>query len=216
MPKSAAVGVPNRVTVVAEDASKHLLVNFTGTVTLSTSDAAATGLPSTYTFQASDHGFHTFLMTFVTPNTSASSPTTVTATDGSITGTASILVEPATTVTRFALFAVPPAVSGATTPVIVVALNASNQIVTGYTGTVSLSSSDTTATASATSGGTQTALSSFSYTFTSTDAGIHVFHVTFGTTGKQTLTVSDSAAGVSNTTDVYVFSSAPRHRWWSF
>ncbi len=222
-PQSAAVGVPTNVTVVAEDASGHVLRNFTGTVTLSTSDSAATGLPSTYTFTSSDHGVHNFQVTFETADTTATgsttpTPTTVTATDGSITNSASITVQPATTVTHFAVFAHRPAVSGTATQVTVVALNASNQVVTGYTGTVSLSSStDSTATASATSGGTQTPLSSFTYQFTSGDAGVHTFYVTFDTTGTQKLTVSDSAANVSQTASVNVLATAPqRGGWWGW
>lgn len=221
-PQSAAVGVPTNVTVVAEDASGHVLHNFTGTVSLSTSDSAATGLPSTYTFTSSDRGVHTFQVTFETADTTPTgsttpTPTTVTATDGSITDTASITVQPATTVTHFAVVARRPVVSGTATQVVVAALNASNQVVTGYTGTVSLSSStDSTATASATSGGTQTPLSSFTYQFTAGDAGVHTFYVAFDTTGAQKLTVSDSSSGVSNTANVNVLATAPQHKWWGW
>jgi len=219
MPKSAVVGVPTPVTIVAEDSSGHILPGFAGTVTLSRSDSAATGLPSTYTFMPmTDHGVHTFKVTFETPDPSASSPTTVTATDGSITDTASLLVEPATTVTHFAVFPIRPVVEGALTPVIVVALNASNQNVAGYTGTVTFSSSDSTATASATLAGTQTLLSTFSYTYGASENGIHVFYVTFGKPGKQTFTVSDMTAGVSNTIDVFVIGpiATSGHSWLLF
>lgn len=223
MPKSTTVGVPTPVTIVPEDQFGHPIINFSGTVSLSTSDPKATGLPSSYTFDPTiDHGFHTFQVTFETPDTSPT-PTTplvltsVTATDGSITDTSYILVEPPTAVARFAVFPLAPVVEGVATPVIVVALNASNQIIPGYTGTVTLSSSDPNATASATAGGTQTPLSSFSYKFTSADAGLHVFYVTFGTAGKQTLTVSDTSAGVSNTIDVYVLMTiGPKHSWFLF
>jgi hypothetical protein len=213
-PESAAVGVPTRVIVAAVDGSGHLLRNFTGTVSLSTSDSAATGLPATYTFTSSDYGVHRFEVTFNTPD-AASTPTTVTATDGTITGSASINVQPATTVTHFAIFAIGPAVSGSATPVEVVALNASNQVVPGYTGTVTFTSSDSTATAAANSTDTQTALSSFSYTFTTADAGKHTFYFTFGTTGKQTLTATDGT--VTSTGHVYVVSTLSHHGfWWWF
>ena len=224
MPKSTTVGTPTPVTIAALDASGHPLLNFTDTVKLSTSDALAKGLPSSYTFQSTDHGFHTFLVTFGTVNIggptatgSAPVPTTVTATDGSITGTGSIWVYPATTLARFAVFPLKPVVAGVATPVIVVALNAANQIIPGYSGTVTLSSSDPSATASATAGGTQMPLSSFSYPFAATDSGLHVFYVTFGTFGKQTLTVSDASAGVSNTIYVYVLMTiGPKHSWFLF
>jgi hypothetical protein len=209
-PETAAVGVPTRVTVVAVDGSGHLLRNFTGTVDLSTSDAAATGLPASYTFTASDGGRHTFLVTFQTPD-AAGSPTTVTAADGSVAGQASLTVTPATTVTRFRIVALRPTTPCSATPVAVVALNGSNQVVTGYTGTVTLSSSDTTA--SATASGTATALP-LTYTFTASDAGVHIFYVTFDTTGQQSLTVTDPAANVTNTLNLDVFVRARRHRWW--
>jgi hypothetical protein len=222
MPRSTTVGTPTPVTIVALDASGHPLINFTGTVSLSTSDKAATGLPSSYTFTAPNFGFHTFKVTFETPDTSPTPTavlplTTVTATDGSITNTASIYVAPASTLARFAIFALGPTVAGRPTPVIVAALNAANQIIPNYSGTVTFSSSDMTATASATLTGTQTPLSTFSYMFGATDGGLHVFYMTFGTPGKQTLTVSDSSAGVSNTTYVYVITTfAPKHGWWLF
>jgi hypothetical protein len=223
MPKTTTVGTPTPVTIVALDASGHLLSGSSDTVQLSTSDPLAKGLPSSYTFDPMvDHGFHTFKVTFGTvtsggPTAAAPVPTTVTATDGSVTGTGSIFVFPATTVARFAIFALGPAVAGQPTPVIVAALNAANQLVTNYSGTVTFSSSDLKATAAATLTGTQTPLSSFSYMFGATDGGLHVFYLTFGTPGKQTLTVSDSSAGISNTTYVYVITSfAPKHGWWLF
>src|SRR5207244_10980035 len=116
----AAVGVPTSVTVKVVDASGHLVPNYTGTVTLSSSDTQATGassktataasLPITYTFTAADHGQHTFQVTFLTGD-AAGTPTTVTATgttadaSTSITGQASLTVYPATTVTHFGIVA---------------------------------------------------------------------------------------------------------------
>jgi hypothetical protein len=211
-PETAAVGVPTRVTVAALDASGHVLRNFTGTVSLSTSDSAATGLPPSYTFTASDRGVHTFDVTFGTAD-AVGSPTTVTATDGAVTNTASLTVDPATTVTHFAVFTLRTPVSGSATPVVVVALNASNQVVTGYTGTVQLTSSDTAATATATAGGTAAVLP-LTYTFTSADAGVHTFYVNFGTTGRQTLTVTDSSTNVASNANVQVFAQLARHGWW--
>jgi len=216
-PETAAVGVATRVTVVAVDGSGHLLRNYTGTVTLGTSDLLATGLPLTYTFLASDHGIHTFQVTFETAD-----PTTVTAMDGTVSGKASLTVDPATQVTHFEIRAQGPAVSGSATPVVIKALNASNQVVTGYTGTITLSSSDTTATAATTSGGTGTLLSAsppsppFSFPFTAADAGVATLYVTFDMTGKQSLTVTDSTAGVTSTTNVQVVSQLHHHGWWWF
>jgi hypothetical protein len=212
-PETAAVGVSTPVTVAALDASGHLLRNFTGTVSLSTSDSAATGLPSTYTFTAGDHGVHTFNVSFGTAD-AAGSPTTVTAADGAVSGQASLTVDPATTVTHFAILTLRTPVPGQSTPVVVAALNASNQVVNGYSGTVQLTSSDTAATGTATAGGTASALP-LTYTFTAADAGVHVFYVTFGTTGRQSLTATDTSTNVASTANVQVFAQLHRHGgWW--
>ena len=63
----------------------------------------------------------------------------------------------------------------------VTALDAYGNVATGYRGTVHFSSSDPRAKLHG------------NYTFSQADAGVHVFHVTFQTTGTQTVTVSDTA-----------------------
>ena len=78
------------------------------------------------------------------------------------------------------------------TPVMVQALNAANQVVPGYTGTVTFTSSDSLATAASSHDGTFTSLLTFGYTFQASDKGSHEFWVTFGTAGKQSLAVVDS------------------------
>ncbi len=209
-PEQAAIGVPAHVTIEALDGSGHLLRNFTGTVTLSTSDSAATGLPTTYTFTTPNGGVHTFNVTFNT-DSSAGPPTTVTATVGSITNQASLTVYPASTVTHFGIISNGIASLGNMTPVTVFALNAANQVVPGYVGTVTFSSSDALATASATKNGTQTALGTFTYTFQASDNGVHRFFITFGTAKSQSLTVTDNNS-VTATTQIWV-TNLPI--WWS-
>jgi hypothetical protein len=204
-PQLAAVGAPTRVTVEVEDQSGHLLKNYAGTVTLSSTDTTATGaanrhttaasLPITYTFSPHDHGMHTFEITFNETAAATGTSTTVTASATTsatpLTGSATLTVYPASTVTHFGLWTPPLAIAGYATPVFVEALNASNQVVTGYTGTINFTSSDAGAKISAMSGGTASALASFTYTFTSTDAGVHQFWMTFATTGVQTVMASD-------------------------
>jgi len=202
-PEQAAVGVPTRVTVEALDAAGHMLPSYAGTVTLSTSDTAATGLPATYTFVGSDHGEHTFKVTFET-GVAAGTPTTVTASVNSITDQASLTVYPATTVTHFGVFALPVSLLNTPTPVYIEALNASNQVVTGYSDEITLGSSDTAAKASATMSGTPALLSAFSYTFTTSDEGSHLFWVTFGTSGQQSLTVTDTTTKVTSSINIQV------------
>ena len=62
-------------------------------------------------------------------------------------------------------------------------MDASGNTVTGYTGTVNFTSSDTAATLPA------------NYTFQAADNGVHSFTVTFNTVGTQSLTVTDASNG---------------------
>ncbi|MDB5311797.1 MAG: Ribose transport system, periplasmic ribose-binding protein RbsB [Gemmataceae bacterium] len=191
----AYAGAPTQVAVVALDAANHIVPTYTGTVSLTSTDAGAT-LPASYTFTAADHGVHTLNATFDTAGSY-----TVTATDGAnaaLTGTAAVTVNPAQVVTHFALLARPQAYAGAPTQVMVVALDASNHVVQNYTGTVQLTSSDGGATLPA------------AYTFTAADRGIHVFAVTLSAAGSQTITAADTTnSSLTATAAVNVSSSRP-------
>jgi hypothetical protein len=82
-------GQSTSVLVVALDAHNHIVANYTGTVTL-TSTGTGDSTPSTYSFQAGDHGLHIFDVTFA--NTGSD---TLTATDTSatpLTGTRTVHV----------------------------------------------------------------------------------------------------------------------------
>jgi hypothetical protein len=214
-PAQAATGAATPIFVAVLDQSGHQFLGFTGSVTFTSSDpksainsnifrGARTALPNfTYTFTPGDHGAHTFSFIFGTASPQGT-PTTVTASvaSGSISLTrgASLTVFPATTVTHFGLFATSHTPSGVPAPVLVEALNASNQAVPTYTGTVTFTSSDSAAKIRATQAGVATALKSFSYQFTTgngKDNGQHVFWLTFGTAGPQTLTVSDSTNNIT-------------------
>ena len=84
-------GRPAAVQVKAVDSAGATVGSYTGTVKLASSDRFAT-LPAPYTFLAADSGVHSFPVTF-----STAGPATVTATDvanGSLTGTASLTVQP--------------------------------------------------------------------------------------------------------------------------
>jgi hypothetical protein len=177
-PEHATAGVPTTAAVIALDATGHWVPNYTGTVHFTSSDPQAT-LPVDYSFNARDRGRHTFQVTFQTTGAQA-----VIATDtvtNSITGQASVTVEPVGIVTHFGVFSLGPTLAGFPTPVVVVALDASNHVVPGYTGTVHFSSTDSQAILPA------------DYTFSVSDNGAHLFSVTFATRGQQTLTVTDLA-----------------------
>ncbi len=78
-PSSTTAGAATTLTVTANDAAGNTVTNFTGTVTLTSSDGSAS-LPSAYTFQSGDLGVHQFALTF---NTTGSQ--TATATSGIVT-----------------------------------------------------------------------------------------------------------------------------------
>ncbi len=188
MPATETPGKAVNVTVEALDAAGHVVPNYTGTVTLSSATDPNASLPASYTFTSANAGQHTFQVTFSTKT--GTGLQSVTATDnGSPTLTESIstnITRPAAA-THFEVILPENVPVGLPTSVEVLALNANNQPVPNYTGTVSFSSStDSTATLPA------------SYTFTSTprrsaDHGEHTFQVTFDKTGAQSLTVADTA-----------------------
>jgi hypothetical protein len=176
-------GSPTTVTVTALDASGHKVTNYTGTISFSSTDSTMTtadgDLPASYTFTAADKGSHTFQVTFPTPTSTAS--TTLTVSDGTLTGSATPTVNAVGVVTHFGIITLGDSLAGVASPVEVVALDANNQVVTNYTGTVHFTSSDSGATLPG------------DYTFTAGDDGMHLFSVTFATAGKQSLTATDTA-----------------------
>jgi uncharacterized protein YqfB (UPF0267 family) len=167
------------VAIVALDASNHPVTDYTGTVHFTSSDSGA-HLPMDYTFTADDHGAHVFQVSL---QTGGSQTITVTDTsNSSITGSATILVVPPRVATHFGV-RVPMAVpAGSTFPVEVVALDASNEPVFGYSGTVHFTSSDAAANLPA------------DYTFMTDDHGVHAFQATMTTLGSQTITVTDTSS----------------------
>jgi hypothetical protein len=197
-PSKVTTGGSFDVVVEAEDASNRLAAGYTGMVHFALGPANASAmLPADYTFTAGDHGRHVFHLTLVATGSQTVSVTDTTT--SSITGQASVMVNAVGAVTHFGVFVLGPAVAGLPTQVLVVALDASNHVVPGYAGTVHFASSD---------GKVNLPLDS---PFTASDQGIHLFSVTFGSTGKQTLTVTDTASNsILGNASVRVRSE----RWW--
>jgi hypothetical protein len=191
VPDNAAAGDPVNVTVAVVDAHGRLVPNYIGTVAITSSDTAAV-LPANFTFAAADHGHHVFQVTFNTPGDQ-----TVTATDtvtATITGKDTVTVHAVGAVTHFGICDVDFAVPGEPIMAKVVALDANNQVVAGYTGTVHFTSSDTKAVLPG------------DYTFVAGDHGSHFFTVTFNTAGPQTLTATDTVtSSITGQTQVWVF-----------
>jgi DNA/RNA endonuclease G (NUC1) len=193
-PANVTNGAAFNVTVTALDASNATATGYTGTVHFTSSSTGT--LPSDYTFTAGDLGAHTFSVT-LTSNGSR----TITATDtvtNTINGTATTNV--LSTATHYSVTAPASTMAGTPFNVTVTALDASNAVVTSYTGTTHFTSS---------SAGTLPA----NYTFVSGDNGTHTFSVTLTATGTQTITATDtvtaSITGTATTSSSLVCPPGP-------
>jgi hypothetical protein len=175
-PSSVTAGVAGYFTVTASDAYGNR-ATYTGTVRFTSSDAKAV-LPGNYTFTAADAGMHTFSATLKTAV--AQSLTATDTVNAAITGgQGSILVNPAAA-SRLVLSAPASVSANAQFSLTVTVVDAYGNVVTGYRGTLSFSSTDATATLPK------------KYTFTAADQGTHTFTgLRLKKKGKQTITVTD-------------------------
>jgi hypothetical protein len=176
-PTSATAGTAFGVTVTALDASNQVVPGYAGTVHFTSTDGQAV-LPADYMFTPADAGAHTFTnaVTLKTLGTQ-----TITATDtatGSIVGTSAAIAVSAPAATHFTVAAPAGAPAGTPVNVTVTALDASNQVVPGYAGTVHLTSTDGQAVLPANA---------------TLPNGVGTFSVTLGTAGAQTITATDTA-----------------------
>lgn len=179
---AATSGVAQSITVTAMDAYGNVSTGYTGTVKFSSSDGLAV-LPANYSFTNKDAGVRVFTVTLKTPG--SQSITVADTVNSALTGAqAGIMVSAATApVASFSVAGFPATTAGTAKTFTVTAKDALGNIVTGYTGTVTFSSSDVKAGLPA------------SYTFTAADAGVHTFSATLKTAGTQSITVKDAAAG---------------------
>ncbi len=187
VPSSTTAGSSFTLIVTAKDAYGNVATGYTGTVHFSSSDAKAV-LPANYTFTSADAGQHTFFIALKTAGTQS-----VTVTDtvtSSFTATAGGIDVIAAAAAKLVLSAPSSVAHGVAFSVTLTVEDAYGNVVTGYTGTVHFSSSDSTATLPA------------NYTFTAADAGVHTFNkVILRKRGKQTLTVTDTLNSALTITD---------------
>ena len=190
-PASAAVGTAFQFSVTAMDAGNHPLPGYAGAVHLTSTDAAAV-LPADTVLSG---GAMTFMATLKTAGNQ-----TITATDSSrafITGTsASINVGTVTqsTATHFTVSAPQSATAGSAFTVTVTAADANNQTVTGYTGTVHFTSTDSAAVLPAN---------------TNLTNGAGMFQVTLNTAANQTITATDTVtASITGTSGAIAVGAA--------
>jgi uncharacterized repeat protein (TIGR03803 family) len=185
---------PDPVTVTALDANGNVVISYTGTVTLSSTDPQF-GQPITYTFASTDQGSHTF---YVYLNTAGIQSLTVMEStqsgqtagggqvgpqdSGAVMGQGLVNIMPDTAVS-LVLNAPGTITAGSAEGITVTAVDAFGNVAAGYTGTVTFSGQF---------GGVPITGLPGSYTFTAADQGSHLFPVTFKSSGSQTITVSDS------------------------
>ncbi|MBV9493030.1 MAG: hypothetical protein JOZ54_02205 [Acidobacteria bacterium] len=184
-PSNAIAGTPFNFTVTALDAGNNTATGYAGMVQFTSSDPQAV-LPAN---AALSSGTGTFPATLKTAGTQ-----TTTATDtvsSGINGTSNDINVAPGAATHFAVNAPSNAVAGTPFNFTVTALDASNNVATGFAGTAHFTSSDAQAVLPANAG-----LSS----------GTGTFPATLKTVGSQTITATDSVAsginGTSNNIDV--------------
>ncbi|MGE5324624.1 MAG: hypothetical protein ACM3SW_17290, partial [Actinomycetota bacterium] len=186
-PASANSGTAVNVTVTAQNSSgTATLTGYTGTIHFTSSDSLAV-LPADFTFTGADAGTHTFSATL---NTSGAQ--SITAQDtraGVVLGSANITVGSGAA-THFSVTAPASVNAGTSLQVIVTALDAANNTVTSYAGTVHFTSSDTAAVLPPNS------------TLTN---GTGTFSATLNTAGTQTISATDTVtASITGSASVNV------------
>ena len=140
--------------------------------------APRAALTASYTFAAADAGTHTFSMTF-----KSSTKQTFTATNaatGAILAAQRDIPIAAAAMTGFAFRLPSNAAAGLAFSMILSAVDAFGNPVTGYVGKVHFSGPNGVP---------------VDYTFTAADAGSHTFSITLGATGTQTINVQDAVTG---------------------
>lgn len=168
-----AIGVVRPFTIVARDAFGNVATGYTGTVHVTSSDAAAQ-LPAD---TALVNGTATVNVRLLTVGTQ-----TITATDvanPALTGTVSSDATPPVAA-LFDVTGYPATVAGTANAFTVTVRDTIGQVATGFTGTVYFTSTDVQAGLPA------------SYTFTAADAGRHTFAATLKTSGSQSITARDT------------------------
>jgi hypothetical protein len=173
VPAAARAGEALPVRVAVFDAFGNASTNYTGTITVTTSDPLAS-LPAPYTFGASDNGAHDFSVRLGTVGSDL-----VSCGDGTLACSAVSVAISAGPASQLSLVGIASAViAGTTQSFTVSAFDAYGNPATDYAGPVTLSSTDPAATLTDPGG-------AFS-------SGQKSFQVAFGTIGAQTVTATDA------------------------
>jgi hypothetical protein len=174
-------GVAQSITITARDAYGNVATSYQGTLAFSSSDSQAV-LPATYTFTPADAGTHTFSVTFKTSG--GQSLTVKDTANAALTMTQADLPISAAAMAGFSMRAPSNAGAGIAFTIVVTAVDAFGNAVTGYTGTIHFTGPS----------GTGNLLPA-DYTFSAADNGSHSFSITLSSTGTQTIGVQDTLNG---------------------
>jgi len=173
-PSSATAGTAFNFTVTALDQFNNTATGYGGTVHFTSTDSGVgVTLPADTTLSS---GTRTLSATLVTVGSRS-----ITATDtgnSSITGTSNTVPVSSAGATHYSVAAPSSAIAGASSNFTVTALDAFNNVVTGYAGTVRFSSTDGSASLPGNSGLT---------------GGVGTFSATLRIVGNQTITATDNA-----------------------
>jgi hypothetical protein len=176
-PTALTAGTPAFATVTALDAGGHR-VAYTGTVHITSTDVQIPDF-GTYTFTAGDNGQHVFTGTLVTADDVQIVTFQDTVNSSLVATTTTAVIPAAASILRVVDF---PSTTTAGTAggVSVTVLDAYGNVVTGYRGTVHLTSSDPQAQLEA------------DHTFTAADNGTYSFGVALKTAGTQSIMATDT------------------------
>ena len=185
LPSTTTAGLVQNIAVTAEDPYGNVATNYAGTVQFTSSDLHAS-LPANFPCTLAGEGMHVFKVAFEAAGTQW---LTVTDTASGITATQSGITVQAAAAATLKVSGFPTSdTAGAVSSVVVTAYDAYGNVATGYTGSVSLASSDPRAVLPAI------------YTFSPADQGSHAFPVALETTGVQAITATaTSAASLTGT-----------------
>jgi N,N-dimethylformamidase beta subunit-like protein len=190
----AIAGTAQTATVTARDVYGNLATGYLETVAFTSSDSQAS-LPANYSFVAADGGVHSFPggVTLRTPGTQWVSVTDTA--NAALTSQQTVTIAPSATAASLSVSGLTNAAAGVSQTVTVTARDASGNVVTGYTGTITFSSTDSQASLPA------------NYTFLAADNGVHNFPggVILRTAGTQIVAATDTGnAGITGSQSVTV------------
>jgi hypothetical protein len=186
------------VTVLAEDRFGNTVSNYTGTVHFTVTDrGAGVTLPANYTFGGADDGAHGFTNAFTLATAGTQFITVTDVANSDLTGTSPVITVSAGPLSQLAINVPSTIAAGRPFFFAVTAQDNFNNVITGFSGTLSFTSSDPKVQPGAGLPVT-----------TTLQSGTGFFSAFLKTLGSQTITVTDLASSLTSTSNSVVVSPA--------